>query len=501
MSANRWDAPDYQRMVSIIPDDDHFSIKFQNGDIVRVEKLSLLPKDTISPIWGSVHCETYDIIVPTTTEEIRIPWTTIRLLSDAEFAAYWVKVAEKQARDIGKRLKELREYRNLTSKEVAIRAGITPQSLSRIENGHHDVVFTTLRRILAAMGCTLRDLADLRTNPTSLRDLLTRLESVGIKREWVLDRLLPDSIYDKLSENESKTQDNSLLGIAGSISKIFKWSPEQILGSQPLVFDPSIIQSARFKTQSRIHEQSTIAYAFIAHYISLLVLQATEHLPHQQSPNDPIEIRELILERYGSINLENMLRYIWSLGIPVLPLNDSGAFHGACWHVNGRNIIVLKQVTQYQGRWLFDLCHELGHVSKHLSEAQDIIIETQEISPFHEFDDEWEASQFASNILFAGDADELAEMSVKFAKNKVEFLKSAVLQVSNIKNVQVDLLANYLAFRLSKENKINWWGTANNLQITEPHPWVVTKELLLEQVDPDALSPDDYELLKRALSE
>jgi hypothetical protein len=40
-----------------------------------------------------------------------------------------------------------------------MRAGIHPQSLSRIEHGQHDVVFTTLRRVLAAMGCSLRDLA------------------------------------------------------------------------------------------------------------------------------------------------------------------------------------------------------------------------------------------------------------------------------------------------------------------------------------------------------
>lgn len=43
---------------------------------------------------------------------------------------------------------------------------ITPQSLSRIEHGHHDVAFQTLSRILAAMGCNLRDLADMQLAPT-----------------------------------------------------------------------------------------------------------------------------------------------------------------------------------------------------------------------------------------------------------------------------------------------------------------------------------------------
>ena len=43
---------------------------------------------------------------------------------------------------------------------------ITPQSLSRIEHGHHDVAFLTLSRILAAMGCNLRDPADMQLAPS-----------------------------------------------------------------------------------------------------------------------------------------------------------------------------------------------------------------------------------------------------------------------------------------------------------------------------------------------
>jgi hypothetical protein len=32
------------------------------------------------------------------------------------------------------------------------------------------------------------------------------------------------------------------------------------------------------------------------------------------------------------------------MGIPVLPLSDRGAFHGATWRIQGRNVIVLKHV-------------------------------------------------------------------------------------------------------------------------------------------------------------
>ena len=70
-------------------------------------------------------------------------------------------------------------------------------------------------------------------------------------------------------------------------------------------------------------------------------------------------MRQAVLSTYGAITFEHTLRYVWSLGIPVLPLRDPGAFHGACWRIDGRNIIVLKQRTLSLARWLADLLHEV----------------------------------------------------------------------------------------------------------------------------------------------
>ncbi len=501
MNNFRWDAPEYQKMVSVLPEKDHVTIEFQNGDIARISKNSLYPTDSTAVNWNSIRCEAYEIFIPTTNGDTHIPWTTVRLYTDIDFAAHWVKSAEKQAKEIGILLRKLRKARDFTSKDVAFRAGISPQSLSRIENGHHDVVFTTLRKILTAMGCTLSDLASTKTTPTSLRELLNRLESAGIKKELLLDRILPDSVFDKIAEPGISIHDESLSEIANYLSRIFKLSTNQIISSHPLNLDLATIQAGKYKTPARIHEKNTIAYIFYAHYLALLVLQATEHLQYHHPPDDPKEIRNAILEKYGSINFESTLSYIWSLGIPVLPLSDTGAFHGACWYISDRSIIILKQRTEHQGRWLFDLCHELGHVAKHMSAENSNIVEFQEISPFHKFDEEWEASQFASDILFGGKAEKFAQLSVDIAKNKVEYLKSAVVQVSASENVNVDLLANYLAFRLSGENNINWWATANSLQITNPHPRILTKIILMDQINTESLLNEDLDLLKRSLAD
>jgi DNA-binding Xre family transcriptional regulator len=157
-TATKWGTRDYQNMVSVEPCDNQLRVLFRDGARVAVDADRLLPAGTCGVEWSALRFTPFEITVPTATGEIEIPWSTIRALTDREYSAHLAAAAEEQAKQVGQRLRELRKLRRLTSKEVAERAGITPQSLSRIEHGHHDVVFTTLQRILAAMGYSLRDL-------------------------------------------------------------------------------------------------------------------------------------------------------------------------------------------------------------------------------------------------------------------------------------------------------------------------------------------------------
>ena len=499
MNNSKWDDHKYQRMVSVKALGDQLEVAFEDGTVVSIKADRLLPPGVHEAHWNALHFDAYEIMVPISRGEIEIPWSTIRLLADNEFAAHWAHTAEEQAKDIGQRLRELRRSRNLTSKEVAERAGITPQSLSRIERGHHDVVFTTLRKILAAMGCTLKDLTEIQETPSSLEAFLKRLEPVGLKREWVIDRLLPEKLCGQF-EVAGNNGKELVLEAARYVSRVFQWSPDTILGSEPLRLELAATQTARFKVQGRTQEIQTSAYAVYAHFLTLLVLEATKHVQLSELPNSPENIRRAVASTYGPLTFENMLRYVWDLGIPVVPLHDSGAFHGACWNIAGRNVIVLKQMTNYQGRWLFDLTHELGHIILHLPSQDTGLIEGEEISPFQDSDEEREASQFGSDLLLFGRAEELVEKTVQIARKRVEFLKSAVIQVATTEHVPVDILANYLAFRLFTDN-VNWWGAANNLQIAEPSPVEIARQLLLERADLERLNPEDKDFIMRAIAE
>jgi hypothetical protein len=189
-----------------------------------------------------------------------------------------------------------------------------------------------------------------------------RLENAGIKRDWLIERFLPSGFDQEDQRNDLLNQLISL------ISKIYQWSPEEILGSDSLFINAKLIPEIKFKKQAKLLTKEIQAYTFYAHYISLLVLQTMNHIATKDLAKSPDEMRKEILNVYGPLNLENTLRYTWDHGIPVIPLSDPGVFHGACWKVTDRKVIVLKQLTQFQGRWLFDLSHELGHVVRHLDE-------------------------------------------------------------------------------------------------------------------------------------
>jgi hypothetical protein len=109
------------------------------------------------------------------------------------------------------------------------------------------------------------------------------------------------------------------------------------------------------------------------------------------------------------------------------------------------------------------------------------------------------ATDFAADVVFKGKADALADMTAKASNGRIEWLKSAVQKVAEANEVRADLLANYLAFRLSREGQ-NWWSTAAMLQDSPTDPWSATRDFVVTQIKWDALHGPDRTLLEQALA-
>ncbi|MEU9597193.1 helix-turn-helix transcriptional regulator [Streptomyces sp. NPDC048109] len=61
-------------------------------------------------------------------------------------------------RQVGERIRRVREHLNLTQLDVCGRSGIDVATYSRIENGHSSPILDTLIRIANAMGVELDEL-------------------------------------------------------------------------------------------------------------------------------------------------------------------------------------------------------------------------------------------------------------------------------------------------------------------------------------------------------
>lgn len=170
MDERRWDEDSYLRIVSACYDQarDTLTVTFRNGDTVTLSARCLLRSEQEHIDWPSMEIVgNYHLDVPARPHHLEISGFAIRALTDAAFSAHLAAQAEQEARQVGRRLREMRKARGLSAKEVAARAGLSAQSISRIELGQHDVVLTTLEKILAVMGYTLRDLAE-QTEPATV---------------------------------------------------------------------------------------------------------------------------------------------------------------------------------------------------------------------------------------------------------------------------------------------------------------------------------------------
>lgn len=330
--------------------------------------------------------------------------------------------------------------------------------------------------------------------------LFKQLKGIGLDREFVLSRLLPEQLATKLQENqETKETAVAVQKAAIIIEKVFCLEPGAIFQSTQLSLSNSAIGATRFKKSATSNTDSLNAYTLYARYLAELVLKTTENLPRKPIPTDANLVQQEVIKTYSTCTFEHVLLYVWSLGIPVLPLSDKGVFHGACWRIDSRNVIVIKQRTLSNSRWLFDLLHELRHAGQSPEKAQFEVIESDNEHQMHQLtEEERVASQFAGDVILDGRAEELTQMCVKAAGGIVERLKTVVPKVAKRERVAPDALANYMAFRLSLQG-LNWWGAANNLQTSTSTALQISRDMLIQEAQFETLDETDQQLLIQAL--
>lgn len=478
-----WEALPYRTITEVGYDDGRLSVDFADGGHASVPVDRLVPPGSETPDWERVRHDAHQIIVPRAAEsDLEISWMDVRSQEDREFAEFLIRTADEEARQVGARLRALREGRGMTSKEVAEAAGIAPMSLSRIELGRHDVVYRTLSKVLAAMGYTLRDLAAAADQP---------------EVELLEERLVKAGVSRRLVERLSGALDHQADRLIDTTGRIFGWTADDLLGAGTPKLDTSAFALGHFKTA--VNQNPELAtYTLWAYWLALLVDQAIER-PPVDLPENPYAIREDILEQGGRLRFDELLSWCWEQSIAVVPLQDPGEFHGAVWTIQGRAVIVLKQRTPWESRWTFDLAHEIAHLARHVDEGHPSLVEIDEISPINnDDDDEQEANDFAGELLL-GDPNLLARELSERTEHSLPRLKKETQKLAAERQVEADALANYMAWRLSLEDE-DWWSTAASFQDESGRAPVLARGALFDRLDWAQLTADDAAVLKAALN-
>jgi transcriptional regulator with XRE-family HTH domain len=483
--ANRWDRADYQRIAAADGEGRELSVRFENGDQVAFDVGRLVDLGDGSPDWGALRTDGFELQFALDGRTVVIPWLQIRALLDADLAGHLARSAEVEARQVGHRLRVLRERRGLSGRELAERVEIAPQSLSRIERGRHDVVFSKVQQLLAAMNYSLSDLEAASEDAIDPGRIRKALAQAGL---------------------HAKTVERVLFGAEGAaamlrrVKEVFGWSATDLAGPGPPPTLDTAALAGRFKELSRDRGPSRGPYVDYVFRLATIVSEAARRPDFVGLPDRSAALAGAIRAERGALGFDDVLGYLWDHGVAVLPLHDAGEFHGACWLIDEQPVIVLKQTLGYDARWVFDLGHEVFHVLHHLSAEQTAVVELEVIGASHA-EEEREASDFATELLLGPDPHGLAARAVDRAGGDIARLKGVLPGFAQAEGVDVGVLANYFARRLADQQGPSFWGVAANLQKGEQEARQVAIAALRERLDWEFLDQDERLLLEGALRE
>ncbi len=391
--------------------------------------------------------------------------------------------------------------KRLTQKELAERLGLKEQQIQKYESTEYaSASLSRVREVAEALGIKLTDNYFSKPSETSLASLINRLKEVGIDRDLIIKRIIPASLSSQFHSGKVEAIDNIIFQIAQHVGRIFGWATSDILESKGIQLEMKTV-AAKLSVPARTNKKRLNAYIIYAHYLALTLLNTMKSKKKRMLPVDPYETRDEILARYDSLTLPNVLQYLWGLGILMLPLNDTGSFHGAYFREDFRNMIVLKQKTYSPDRWMFDALHEAYHTLQESEKPNLVVIEYGDMSQERlSSKEETTASQYAGAVLLGKNPQKLAEKCLNEANRDIRMLKSAVKRVASAENLPIGSLANYMAFRLSLDGQ-NWWGTAENLQEKDTNPFKIARDILLDYIDLSKLADPDLQLVQRAIIE
>lgn len=219
--------------------------------------------------------------------------------------------------------------------------------------------------------------------------LCARVIQSGISREFVR-RALPVWWEDSIAETPAGLQQACLY-----LAQAFNLDPRSIYSAGAEISFRTA--ERKFKLSRNMKEADVAPSANYASAMARLSLAAFTTDPCPIS-SDPIKLRNAILDVGGIVNLESLLAWCGSVGIPVIHISDMPGkkMLAVAIRSNGKFAVVLSRKGA-ASEMLFWLAHEIGHIALGHLASDGFLADEKEGT--EQDTDEVEANDFAIKLL------------------------------------------------------------------------------------------------------
>ncbi len=324
-----------------------------------------------------------------------------------------------------------------------------------------------------------------------MRQLYKKLQGVGYTKPYI-HSLLPEWWDDAIANTPAGLQQTSLL-----LGRLFSVQPETLWSAdaEPVLAIPD---GRKFKQRADTESHQLDIACALARSAARLVLKAFKPEFKTGFYPDAAELRQRLLAGKPWIGFQELLAHCLKSGIPVIFLNHfpgkAKKMAGVSFEHEGRPIIVLTQLKPY-GHLLFDLAHELGHISLRHTQGGTWVIDA-EIDSDAEDEDEQAANRFALELLTGTPDCKIVPAGRHLYPQQ---LRNAAIRYGEAK--QIDPLHIVLNYGHTSEQ----WAIATKavklIAQDAPTDQSFLVQALLETLDLDTLAEDDLAALTRLMGE
>jgi IrrE N-terminal-like domain len=226
--------------------------------------------------------------------------------------------------------------------------------------------------------------------------LYKRLSEVGLPKTYIQKHALPEWWDSELEKDPV-----AVIEAAGYIAKRLGLDITSVLSPDvPIVFKKR--NNPKFKKRQGTDEECLFIVQGLACRVAEMVTYASKSTFKDTVPNAS-EIRRQILKNRPGVDLDGLLQFCWSSGLPVVHFSadlppNCRKLDGMAAQLNNCPAIVIISRQRSSARLAFILAHELGHIA--CGHVKNGIIIDEDINEEEQDIEEIEANDFAIKLLF-----------------------------------------------------------------------------------------------------